>query len=63
VNVQFEYGTSTAYGQTTALQKLAPANAATSFAGLLAGLPASTLIHYRAVAFTDFGKVPGGDRP
>jgi hypothetical protein len=62
VNVQFEYGPTTAYGQTTGLQHLAPANAATSFAGLLSGLPASTVIHYRGVAFTDFGKVVGGDQ-
>jgi hypothetical protein len=62
VNVQFEYGPTTGYGNTTGLQHLGPANAATSFAGLLSGLPASTAIHYRAVAFTDFGKVVGGDQ-
>jgi len=62
VNVQFEYGPTTAYEQTTGLQHLGPANTATSFAGLLTGLPAATVIHYRAVAITDFGKVVGGDQ-
>ncbi len=62
VNVSFEYGTTTAYGQSTAVQKLAPGNAATPFTASLGGLPAGTTIHYRAVAVSDFGKFVGADR-
>jgi hypothetical protein len=62
VDASFEYGTTTAYGQSTAAQKLAPTNAATPFTAQLAGLPAGTTIHYRAVAASDFGKLVGGDQ-
>ncbi len=62
VNASFEYGTTTAYGQSTAAQKLAPTNVATPFTAQLAGLPAGTTIHYRAVAASDFGKLVGGDQ-
>ena len=62
VTVQFQFGTSTAYGQTTAAQKLGPANTALAFSGALSGLPANTTIHYRAVANTDFGQVVGADQ-
>jgi hypothetical protein len=61
--VHFDYGTSTAYGQSTAGQLLPPAaGAATPFSASLAGLPAGTTIHYRAVAQTDFGTVDGTDQ-
>lgn len=62
VNVSFEYGTTTAYGQSTAVQKLAPGNAATPYTGALSGLPAGTTIHYRAVAASDFGTFVGADQ-
>jgi hypothetical protein len=61
--VHFDFGTSTAYGQTTAAQLLGPAaGVATSFSASLPGLPAGTTIHYRAVAQTDFGTVDGADQ-
>ena len=60
--VHFDYGTSTAYGQSTTAQLLPPtASVSTAFAASLAGLPAGTTIHYRAVAQTDFGTVDGAD--
>jgi hypothetical protein len=62
VNVSFNFGTTTAYGQTTAAQKLSPANAGTPFAANLSALPAATTIHYQAVVTTDFGTVLGGDQ-
>jgi hypothetical protein len=62
VNVSFEFGTTTAYGQSTAAEKTAPNNSATPFAALLAGLPAGTTIHYRAVAVSDFGRFLGSDQ-
>jgi hypothetical protein len=62
VNVSFEYGTTTAYGESTAVQTLAPSNAATPFTAALSGLPAGTTIHYRAVASSDFGTFVGGDQ-
>ena len=62
IRVSFQFGTSTAYGQSTAPQTLAPGNVATPFAGQLTGLPAGTTIHYRAVAVSDFGTFAGADQ-
>jgi hypothetical protein len=62
VNVFFEFGTTPAYGQTTAPQRTAANESTTPFAASLAGLPAGTVIHYRAVAASDFGSVTGGDQ-
>ena len=62
VNVFFEFGTTTAYGQATAVQKTAPNDGTTPFAASLAGLPAGTTIHYRAVATSDFGSFFGSDQ-
>jgi hypothetical protein len=62
VAVSFEYGTTTAYGQSTTPERTAPASDATPFSGELTGLPAGTTIHYRAVAVSDFGKFTGADR-
>ena len=62
VKVSFEFGTTTAYGQTTATQLTGPASTATPFAAQLTGLPAGTTIHYRAVASSDFGTFVGADK-
>jgi hypothetical protein len=61
--VQFEFGTTTSYGSATGVQHLSPGDdTPQAFSATLGGLPAGTTIHYRAVAFTDFGRVPGADR-
>ncbi len=62
VNVSFQYGTTTAYGQTTAAQATGVSNAATPFTAALTGLPAGTTIHYRAVAVSDLGTFLGADQ-
>jgi hypothetical protein len=62
VNVSFQYGTTTAYGQVTGGQSTGVSNAATPFAAELSGLPAGTTIHYRAVAVSDFGTFLGADQ-
>jgi hypothetical protein len=62
VTVQFQFGTTTGYGQTTAAQRIAPTNSSTAFSATLPGLPDNTTVHYRAVANTDFGQVVGADR-
>jgi hypothetical protein len=63
VLVHFDYGVSTAYGSSTAAQLLPPASGvSTPFAAQFTGLPAGTIIHYRAVAQTDFGTVDGQDQ-
>ncbi len=62
VKVSFQYGTTTAYGQTTPAQELRPSDVATGFAAQLSGLPAGTTIHYRAVATSDFGTFVGADQ-
>jgi hypothetical protein len=60
--VHFDYGTSTAYGASTAPQLLAPASGvSTPVDAVLAALPTGTVIHYRVVAQTDFGTADGQD--
>ncbi len=62
VNVHFDFGTTTAYGQSTAAQKAGPDNAVDRFSAQLGGLPAGTTIHYRVVAVSDFGTFVGADQ-
>jgi hypothetical protein len=62
VNVSFQFGTTTAYGQSTPVQKTGPDNTDDQFSAQLAGLPAGTTIHYRAIATSDFGTFAGVDR-
>jgi hypothetical protein len=62
VSASFQYGATTAYGQSTAPQTLAPSNGPTTFSAQLTGLAAGTTIHYRAVITTDFGTFVGTDR-
>jgi hypothetical protein len=62
VQVSFQFGTTTAYGQSTAPQTLGPDDAVDPFSAVLSGLPAGTLIHYRAVATSDFGTLFGADQ-
>jgi hypothetical protein len=61
-SVAFQFGTTTAYGQSTAAQTTGPDNAADAFSAALSGLPAGTTIHYRAVATSDFGTQVGADQ-
>jgi hypothetical protein len=61
-SVAFQFGTTTAYGQTTAAQTTGPDNAADAFSAALSGLPVGTTIHYRAVASSDFGTQVGADQ-
>ncbi len=60
--VSFQFGTTAAYGQTTAAQALTPGNVATPFTAQLTGLTAGTTVHYRAVATSDFGTFVGADQ-
>ncbi len=62
VSVHFDFGPDTGYGSSTDAQILGPANAATAFSAPLTGLAASTVVHYRAVASSDFGSVVGPDQ-
>ena len=61
-SVVFQFGTTTAYGQSTAAQTTGPDNAADAFSAALTGLPVGTVIHYRAVAASDFGTQVGADQ-
>ena len=61
-SVAFQFGRTTAYGQSTAAQTTGPDNAADAFNAALSGLPVGTTIHYRAVASSDFGTQVGADR-
>ena len=61
-SVSFQFGTTTAYGQSTAAQLTGPDNAADTFSAALTGLPAGTTIHYRAMATSDFGTQLGADQ-
>ena len=62
VNVAFQFGATTAYGQMTPTQTLRPSNSATAFAATVSGLAPATTFHYRAVAFSDFGTFVGADQ-
>jgi hypothetical protein len=62
VRVHFDFGTTTAYGQSTAAQTVGVGNAPAAFSGALSGLPAGTTVHYRAVASSDFGTFAGADQ-
>ena len=62
VRVSFQFGATTAYGQSTPVQTLGVGNAPVGFNAALTGLPAGTVIHYRAVAQTDFGTLTGADQ-
>jgi hypothetical protein len=61
-SVSFQFGTTTAYGQTTPTQTTGPDNAADTFSAALTGLPVGTTIHYRMVATNDFGTQVGADQ-
>ena len=61
-SVAFQFGTTTAYGQSTAAQSTGPDNAADAFSAALTGLPVGTTIHYRMVATSDFGTQVGADQ-
>jgi hypothetical protein len=60
VQVRVEFGPTTSYGSSTAVQSLVPSETQTAFSAAVAGLPAGTL-HYRAVATSDFGTFAGPD--
>jgi hypothetical protein len=62
VSTSFQFGTTTAYGQSTAAQKTGPDNTVDQFSAQLTGLPAGTTIHYRAVDVSDFGTFVGADQ-
>ncbi|HEX4034493.1 MAG TPA: hypothetical protein VHX66_08625 [Solirubrobacteraceae bacterium] len=61
-SVTFQFGTTTAYGQSTPAQVTGPDNAVDALSATLSGLPAATTIHYRAVATSDFGAEVGSDQ-
>ena len=60
VQVRVDFGPTTSYGHSTAVQSLAPSETQTAFNAAVTGLPAGTL-HYRAVATSDFGTFAGPD--
>jgi hypothetical protein len=62
VHVFFQFGPTTAYGQSTAAQLTGPLSTATPFTATLGSLTPATTIHYRAVATTDFGTFVGADQ-
>jgi hypothetical protein len=62
VKVSFQFGTTTAYGQSTPTQTIGVGNAPAAFTAALTGLPAGTTVHYRAVASSDFGTFTGADQ-
>jgi hypothetical protein len=62
VKVHFEFGETTAYGNRTDDQSIAPGNSPVAFTADVTGLPANTRVHYRSVAVSDFGVVYGPDR-
>jgi autotransporter-associated beta strand protein len=59
--VQFEYGTTTAYGQTSALQGIGNGNSPAAVALTVLGLLPGTTYHYRLSGSNNLGKANGGD--
>ena len=62
VRVSFQFGPTTAYGQSTDVQTLPVGDTQGAFSAQLTGLAAGTTIHYHAVASTDFGTFTGADQ-
>lgn len=61
-NVTFEYGISTAYGQTiTSSQSPASGNGLTNISVEISGLTPGTIYHYRVVAVNSIGTANGND--
>jgi hypothetical protein len=58
----FEFGTTTAYGQTTATQALSPRTTAVPLTAAIANLTPNTTYHFRVDATNSFGTVDGGDQ-
>jgi hypothetical protein len=62
VRVHFEFGDTAAYGASTAPQELGAASTPVGVSSAVANLPASTVVHYRLVAQSDFATVVGADQ-
>jgi hypothetical protein len=60
--VTFVYGTSTAYGSSTAVTDIGSGNRPVGFHAVLTGLAAGTTYHYRAIATNKTGRARGSDR-
>lgn len=61
VNVRFDFGRTTRYGNHTPFHHLNPTNATVQLSARLLGLPANTRLHFRIEVQTDFGAVFGAD--
>jgi hypothetical protein len=61
-NAYFEYGTTTGYGFTTALQSAGSGTSAVTIRQAVSGLLCGMLYHFRAVARTTFGTFYGQDQ-
>jgi hypothetical protein len=62
VKVSFDFGPTTAYGQSISAGDTGVSNASAPFSAVLTGLAAGATIHYRAVATSDFGTFLGADQ-
>src|SRR5262249_48770193 len=62
VKVQSQFGTSTAYGDTTKAVEIGPATTVQSVAAAVNGLASGTQFHFRVKVTTDFGTFKGADR-
>ncbi len=58
----FDFGTTTAYGTSTADARLDVASVATAFDATVSGLTQNETVHFRAVAKTDFVTLDGLDQ-
>ncbi len=62
VRVHFEFGDTPAYGASTTPQDLGVGSTPVGVSAAVANLPASTTVHYRLVAQSDFATVVGADQ-
>jgi hypothetical protein len=61
-SVSFEYGTTTSYGGTTALQSIGAGSSAVAVSQAVSGLICNTTYHFRVVATTSFATTRGLDQ-
>ena len=59
---EFQYGTSTGYGQTSSSGSVSGSNSSTAVSRTITGLSPNTTYHFRLVAENDLGYDLGGDR-
>ena len=62
VKVSFQFGQTTAYGDTTTAVRIGPSVTGQSIAQAVSGIPSGATVHFRVSVRTDFGTFTGADQ-